>query len=89
MKPNFSKLIFFFLFFLFFGLIHSNYKFGLILNLSRTDSDLRLTSDLIGMKLFGADINSGMIRKISDWFGMNLHPKLSPEQWSESGIDCL
>ena len=30
------------------------------------------------MKLFGADTNSGMIRKISDWFGMNFNPKLSP-----------
>ena len=29
------------------------------------------------MKLFGADKNSGMIRKILDWFGMNFNPKLS------------
>ena len=29
------------------------------------------------MKLFGADTNSGMIRKTSDWFGMNFNPKLS------------
>ena len=30
------------------------------------------------MKLFGTDTNSGMIRKISDWFEMNFNPKLSP-----------
>ena len=30
------------------------------------------------MKLFGADKNSGMIRKISDWLGMNFNSKLSP-----------
>ena len=30
------------------------------------------------MKLFGAESNAGMIRKISDWFGMNFNPKLSP-----------
>ena len=30
------------------------------------------------MKLFGADTDSGMIRKISDCFGMNFNPKLSP-----------
>ena len=30
------------------------------------------------MKLFGSDTNSGLIRKISDWFGMNFNPKLSP-----------
>ena len=30
------------------------------------------------MKLFGSDTNFGMIRKISDWFGMNFNPKLSP-----------
>ena len=27
------------------------------------------------MKLLGADTNSGMIRKISDWFGMNFNLK--------------
>ena len=30
------------------------------------------------MKLFGSDTNSGMIWKISDWFGMNFNPTLSP-----------
>ena len=30
------------------------------------------------MTLSGADTNSGMIRKISDGFGMNFNPKLSP-----------
>ena len=30
------------------------------------------------MQLFGADTNSGMIRKISDWFRMNFNPKLAP-----------
>ena len=30
------------------------------------------------MKLFGSDTNSGMIQKISDWFGMNFNPKLLP-----------
>ena len=30
------------------------------------------------MKLFGSGTNSGMIRKFSDWFGMNFNPKLSP-----------
>ena len=34
------------------------------------------------MKLFGADTNSGMIQKISDWFGMNFNPKLSPGRLS-------
>ena len=52
-------------------------SFGLFLNGPRIDSDWRLTSDWIRMKLFGADTNSGMIRKISDWFGMNFDPKLS------------
>ena len=32
------------------------------------------------MKRFGSDINSEMIRKISDWFGMNFNPKLSSGQ---------
>ena len=49
-----------------------------ILNGPRIDSNWRLTSDWIGMKLFSADTNSGMIRKVSDWFGMNFNPKLSP-----------
>ena len=30
------------------------------------------------MQLFGADKNSGMIRKNSDWFGMDFNPKVSP-----------
>ena len=30
------------------------------------------------MKLFCSDTNSGMIRKILGWFGMNFNPKLSP-----------
>ena len=30
------------------------------------------------MRLFGSDANSGTIQKISDWFGMNFIPKLSP-----------
>ena len=30
------------------------------------------------MKLLGSYTNSGMIRKISDCFGMNFNPKLSP-----------
>ena len=29
------------------------------------------------MKLFGADENSEMIRKISDWFGMIFNPNQS------------
>ena len=29
------------------------------------------------MKLFGANTNSGMIRKISDWFGMTFNPNES------------
>ena len=36
------------------------------------------------MKLFGSDTNSGMIWKISDWFGMNFNPKLSTGK-----IDCF
>ena len=27
---------------------------------------------------FGSDTNSGMIRKISNWFGMNFNPELLP-----------
>ena len=30
------------------------------------------------MKPFGSDRNSGMIRKFSDWFGINFNPKLLP-----------
>ena len=48
------------------------------MNGPRIDSDWTLTSDEIGMKLFGADTNSGVIQKISDWFGLNFNPKLSP-----------
>ena len=29
------------------------------------------------MKLFGSDTNSGMIRKFSDWFGLNFNPNES------------
>ena len=29
------------------------------------------------MKLFGSDTNSGIIWKISNWFGMNFNQKLS------------
>ena len=29
------------------------------------------------MKWFGVDTNSGMFRKISDWFGWNFHPNHS------------
>ena len=39
------------------------------------------------MKLFDADTNSGMIRKISDWFGMNFNPKLSDEKNKLSHVD--
>ena len=54
-----------------FDRIHSDYKFGLILNGPRIDSNKN------GMKLFGSDTNPGIIRKISDWFGLNFNPKLS------------
>ena len=39
------------------------------------------------MKLFiGVDTNSRMIRKISDWFGMNFNPKLSPGKVLETNM---
>ena len=38
------------------------------------------------MKMFGADTNSGMIRKISDWFEMNFNLKLSPGKISPRNL---